>query len=270
MKSRLIAAILIVPLFFVAQNVRADLQIAAAADLTFVMQELVKEFNKGRKDSSVHVSYGASGNFYAQIIQHAPFDMFFSANEAYVTGLISSNLAEPKERFKYAEGKIVLWVPKSSSIDLNQSGMKLLLSPQIRKIAIANSRHAPYGKAAEAAMKSAGIYDTIRSKLVFGEDISQATQFVQSKSADIGILALGLVKAPEMAAQGKFWVIPSHFYPKLVQEGVILKSAKNQKSAQNFRNYVLGREGKQILEKYGFLQLKQNGPTEVSTSVLGN
>ncbi|MEO5970617.1 MAG: molybdate ABC transporter substrate-binding protein [Bdellovibrionia bacterium] len=270
MKSRLIAAVLIALQPFVALNVKAELRIAAAADLTFVMHELVKEFNKARKDSSIHVSYGASGNFHAQIIQHAPFDMFFSANEEYVTDLISRKLAEPKERFEYGEGRIALWVPKSSPIDLDQSGMEALLNSQIRKIAIANPRHAPYGKAAEAAMKSAGIYERIKRKLVFGEDISQATQFVHTKSADIGILALGLIKAPEIAEQGKFWIIPPHLYPKMVQEGVILKRVKDLNSAQNFRNYVLSQEGKRILEKYGFIQLKSKGSTEVSTSVSGN
>jgi molybdate transport system substrate-binding protein len=130
--------------------------------------------------------------------------------------------------------------------------MEALRSPLVRHIAIANPKHAPYGRAAEAAMRSQGVYDSIKGKLVYGENVAQTFQFVQSGAADIGIIALSLALAPEARSQGRYWEVPIDAYPRIEQGGIILKWTKQTEAAQIFRSFVLGPRGQPILKKYGF------------------
>jgi molybdate transport system substrate-binding protein len=146
----------------------------------------------------------------------------------------------------------VVWVPTASVIDVDKSKMEALRSTSVRHVAIANPRHAPYGKAAEAAMRSHGVYDSIKDKLVYGENVAQTFQFVQSGAADIGIVALSLALAPAAHSQGRYWEVPLDAYPRIEQGGVILKWAKQQEAAQAFRAFVVGDKGQGILKKYGF------------------
>jgi molybdate transport system substrate-binding protein len=122
----------------------------------------------------------------------------------------------------------------------------------VRHIAIANPQHAPYGRAAEAAMKALGVYDTVKSKLVLGENISQTMQFVQSGNAEIGIVALSLAMAPAARDQGRYWEVPLSSYPRIEQGGVILKAAKNPDAVRTFRSFLTDTDGRAILKKYGF------------------
>jgi molybdate transport system substrate-binding protein len=130
--------------------------------------------------------------------------------------------------------------------------MKALLEPAARRIAIANPQHAPYGRAAEAAMKSQGVYDAVKDKLVLGENIAQTAQFVQSGAADVGLIALALARAPAMKNPGSFWEVPLDAYPRLEQGGAITRQARDVELAQRFRDYLLGAEGKTLLKRYGF------------------
>ena len=231
--------------------VAEDITIAAASDLNFVFRELVTEYEKSTGDR-VRLSLGSSGNFYAQIQNGAPFDLYFSADIAYPRKLEEAGLTVPGSLYPYAIGRIVLWAGKDSRLDLSK-GLDVLLEPTIKKIAIANPKHAPYGRVAVAAMEHAQVYDRVKDKLVLGENISQAAQFVESGAADVGIIALSLALAPPMRAAGHYWEIPADAYPPIEQGAVILKSAKNQERAKAFLSFVQGAEGQAMMKRYGFI-----------------
>ncbi|MFL5355904.1 molybdate ABC transporter substrate-binding protein [Archangium sp.] len=227
------------------------LTIAAASDLKFALDELLKEFRAKHPGAQVQVTYGSSGNFLAQISNGAPFDLFLSADAAYPRKLAEQGLLSD-DVFSYAVGRLVVWVPKGSPLPVEQRGMDALREPAAKRIAIANPQHAPYGRAAEAAMKSKGVYDAVKDKLVLGENIAQTAQFVQSGSADVGIIALSLALAPAMKDQGRYWEVPLDAYPRMEQGGAILKRAEDPELARQFRDFLLGAEGKALLERHGF------------------
>jgi molybdate transport system substrate-binding protein len=229
-----------------------ELLVAAASDLKFALDEMLQEFQKEQPQTTVKVTYGSSGNFYSQLSNQAPFDIFFSADIGYPRKLSKQSLTSPGTEFLYAVGYIVVWVPKSSPIDVEHLKIDALRHESVHHIAIANPKHAPYGKAAEAALRSLGIYDAVQQKLVLGENISQTFQFVQSGNAEIGIVALSLALAPGVKDQGRYWQVPLDAYPRLEQGGVILKWAKNPEAAQRFRSFVTGSKGRSLLRRYGF------------------
>jgi molybdate transport system substrate-binding protein len=227
------------------------LTIAAAADLKFALDDLVKQFGEAYPATKVNVSYGSSGNFFAQLQNGAPFDLFFSADIAYPRKLAERGLGADNV-FLYAIGCIVVWVPKDSPVAVDKLGIKALLEPSIHKIAVANPEHAPYGRAAVAALKALNVYDQVASRLVYGENIAQTAQFVQSGAANVGILALSLAVAPQMRDAGRFWQVPLDAYPRIEQGGIILKSTKDLETARTFRDFVLGEHGREVLKLYGF------------------
>jgi molybdate transport system substrate-binding protein len=167
-----------------------EVRVAAASDLKFALDEMLEAFHAHHSDIHAQVTYGSSGNFFAQLSNRAPFDLFLSADVEYPRKLIEQGLAPKDTEFLYGVGRIVVWVPRPSPLDLERLGMQALLDPSVRKIAIANPKHAPYGRAAEAAMKTLGVYDKAQERLVFGENIAQTAQFVQSGAADLGIMGL--------------------------------------------------------------------------------
>ena len=225
-------------------------RVAAAADLRFAMNELAKEF-ESKTGTKVDVTSGSSGNFFAQIQSGAPFDLFFSADMDYPKKLEASGLAEPGTLFEYARGGIVIWTPANSPIDIAKDNWNALLAARVQKIAIANPSLAPYGRAAVAALQKAGIYEQVKTKLVYGENISQAAQFVQSGNAQAGIIAHSLALSPGMK-DGKAWKISGDMHPPIEQGAVALKSAKNKSRALEFLNFVKSSAGQAILEKSGF------------------
>ncbi|HEY1676897.1 MAG TPA: molybdate ABC transporter substrate-binding protein [Candidatus Sulfotelmatobacter sp.] len=227
-----------------------DLTVAAAADLQFAMQDVVAQFQK-QTGKTVNVTYGSSGNFFQQIQNGAPFDMFFSANRDYPNKLDSAGLVEKGSYYGYAKGRIVVWTPNDSKLDIG-SGLKSLLNPKISKIAIANPQHAPYGQAAVAALQKEGIYDTVKGKFVLGENISQTASFVVSGSADVGVIALSLALSPNLKEKGRYAEIPTVDYPPIEQACVILSSSKKKEVAKQFLAYVKTPEVAEILKKYGF------------------
>ncbi len=227
-------------------------RVAAATDLKFALDEMVDLFRVRHPNIKVQVTYGSSGNFYAQLSNRAPFDVFLSADVDYPHRLVREGLASADDEFLYGVGRIVIWVPQSSSIDVEKLGMKSLLSPNARKIAIANPRHAPYGRAAEAAMRSMGVYEQVKDRLVLGDTVLQAGQFVESGSADIGIISRSHALAPSLRGKGRFWEVPLDAYPRRVQGGVILSWAQDRSAAEALRDFVLGEEGRTILRRYGF------------------
>lgn len=231
----------------------APVRIAAAADLKFALDDIIPTFSAAHPAIHVNVSYGSSGNFYSQLSNKAPFDLFFSADIEYPRKLIDSGHAIPDSLFDYAIGQIVIWVRNDSSVDVGSLGAQALNHPSIRKIAVANPAHAPYGRAAIAALTSLGIHDQVKDRFVFGENIAQTAQFVDSGAADIGIIALSLALAPSMRDKGRFWLIPLDSYPPLAQGGVILSWAADVPSTRLFVSFVTGPAGRSILESYGFM-----------------
>ena len=238
-------------IMFVCQFCAAQaITVAAAADLQFAMQDVAAKFQK-ETGKEVKLIYGSSGNFFQQIPSGAPFDMFFSANLDYPKKLEAAGLTEPGSYYEYAKGRIVIWVPKDSKLDLSV-GLQALLNPSIQKIAIANPQHAPYGQAAVAAMQKAGIYDKVKDKFVLGENISQTASFVVSGSADLGIVALSLAMSPNMKDKGRFVEIPVGEYPPIEQACVILNSSNNKETAKQFLSFIKTAEVAETLRKYGF------------------
>lgn len=226
------------------------LSIAAASDLQPAMSRVVSQFEK-ETGQKVDLSFGSSGNFFAQIQNGAPYDLFFSADAFYPQKLESAGLTQPNSYREYATGKIALWVPRDSKIDVS-TGLSVLAGPEVKKIAIADPQHAPYGRAAEAALKKAGVWEQVSPKIVLGENVSQTAQFVQSHSADAGILALSLVLSPAMKDQGRHFEIPQTLYPPLRQAAVILKSAQHKKLAQRFMEFLRKPEIVSLFRQYGF------------------
>ena len=227
-----------------------EIRIAAAADLKFAMSELAEKFEK-QSGTKVSVTYGSSGNFFSQMQNGAPFDLFFSADIEYPRRLESTGLAEPGTLYAYTVGRIVIWTPADSKVDVTKQGWKTLLDASVEKIAIANPEHAPYGRAAVAALQNAGIYESVKSKLVYGENISQAAQFVQSGNAQAGIVAMSLAVSPAMH-DGNCWEISAEMHPAIEQGAIVLKDAKNKEAARAFLEFVKNSAGRAILTKYGF------------------
>lgn len=227
-----------------------EITVAAAADLQFVMQDVGARFQK-ETGKTVKLIYGSSGNFAQQLQNGAPFDMFFSANLDYPKRLEVAGLTEPGTFYQYAIGKIVVWVPNESKLDLSP-GLKALLDPSIKKIAIANPEHAPYGKAAVAALQKENIYNQVKDKFVLGENISQTASFVASGSADVGILALSLALSPNVKDKGRYAEIPASDYPAIEQACVIMRSSKNKDIAQQFLKFIQSPPIKELFQKYGF------------------
>ncbi|HEU4683490.1 MAG TPA: molybdate ABC transporter substrate-binding protein [Nitrospira sp.] len=228
----------------------AELAIAAASDLNFAIKEVVAEFEKAT-GHHVKLSLGSSGNFYAQIQNGAPFDLYFSADIGYPKKLEAAGLAVPGSMYRYAVGRIVLWTHHNSKIDVSH-GFDVLRSPTIKKIAIANPKHAPYGRAAVAAMEQYNVYNLNKDRLVLGENISQAAQFIESGACDVGIIALSLALAPTMKTKGTYWEIPASAHPPLEQGAVVLKRSPNQELAKQFLEFMKGAQGQEIMARYGF------------------
>ncbi|MCI0685139.1 MAG: molybdate ABC transporter substrate-binding protein, partial [Gemmataceae bacterium] len=230
-----------------------EVRVAAAADLKFAFDDVASEFQKKNPAIKVTVTYGSSGNFFAQLSNKAPFDLYLSADIDYPRKLVDAGQAVKESELVYAVGHVVVWVPNGSPLDLDKLGLRAVADPSVKKLAIANPKHAPYGRAAEAALKKFGLYDDVKARLVLGENIAQTAQFVESGSADVGIIALSLALAPAMKDKGRYWTVPLDAYPRLEQGGVILTWAKDMEATQALRSFVAGEEGRGILKRYGFM-----------------
>jgi molybdate transport system substrate-binding protein len=231
----------------------ATIRVAAAADLRFAMDELVAAWTGAGHTTTVEPVYGSSGTFFAQISQGAPFDVFMSADAAYPRELERAGLAPTGGTRVYAIGQIVVWVPSASPLDVARRGLEVLTDPSVRKVAIANPEHAPYGRAAVAALRAAGVLEAVEQRLVLGENVSQAAQFVESGGADAGVIALSLALAPTMRDRGRFAIVPIDSYPRLEQGAVVLSATADPAAAGAFLDFVLGPDGRAVLDRYGFL-----------------
>lgn len=251
MRSRLVSIFALI-LAGCGSPPQSDFLIAAAADLRFAMDDLAAQFQQMHPEVKVRTIYGSSGQFFRQIEQGAPYDVYCSADMAYPLKLRDAGLAITGSEFQYAVGRIVLWVPRDAPLDIEHLGIKALLDPSILHIAIANPDHAPYGKAAVASMRSLGVYDAVKRKLAYGENVSQTLQYVQLRSAEIGIVALSLALAPTVRETGRFWELPIESYPRMNQGGIISKRTKNPDLSRQFRDFITGKEAGETLRSFGF------------------
>ena len=236
-------------LLFVAFSVATaeDLTVAAAADLSSVLPEIAAQYKKQR-GVDIKFSFGSSGNLTTQIQNGAPFDIFFSADEEYPKQLIEHGLAEKDTLYRYAIGRLVVWVPKGRFSKLD--GVKALADPACTKIAIANPKFAPYGRAAESALKNSGIYEAVSARLVIGENVSQTSQFIESGNAACGLIPLS--HALKMKGPGEYWVVPLDAYPPLNQAAVVLSRSTKKLSARKFLDFLRTPEATSLLSRYGF------------------
>ncbi len=234
-----------------AGTVLAQVRVAAAADLRFAMPELAAAFER-TGGGKLQVSFGSSGNFRRQIGEGAPFEIFFSADEAYADALITEGRAQAPGAL-YGIGRIVLFVPRGSRVKTDGTLNDLASAAsdgRLARLAIANPEHAPYGRAAREAMQKTGVYPIVQDKLVLGENVGQAARFATSGAAQAGILPLALMAAPEIADQGSQVVLDASLHAPLRQKAVLLNGAGE--TARRFFDFVRSRAGAEILARYGF------------------
>jgi molybdate transport system substrate-binding protein len=231
------------------QALAEELIIAAAADLKYAMNNLVADFSPQYPDVKIEVISGSSGKFYHQISHEAPFDLYFSADIEYPRKLHADGLTATEPKL-YAIGRIVVWQPGKEG---EPPTLNSLLTPGMEKIAIANPKHAPYGKRAQEALEAAGLWEKVQDKLVFGENIAQTAQFIYSGSAQIGIIALSLAVVPEMQEKGRYNLIDNKLHEPLEQAYTVLKRAADKPVAHAFAAYLETPPARAIFKQYGFI-----------------
>ncbi|MBZ5566419.1 MAG: molybdate ABC transporter substrate-binding protein [Acidobacteriia bacterium] len=227
------------------------LTVAAAADLQSALREIAAQYEKSGA-ARLELVFGSSGSLTTQIEHGAPYDVFMSANMDYPHRLENQGLAVLGTLTPYAIGSLVLWASKTSALDVHALQFKALTAPGVRAIAIANPEHAPYGKAAIAALRWAKLYETLKSRLVLGENVAQAAQFVASGNAQVGIIPLSFALAPELAQTGQWWELPPESYPPITQGAVVLRKSRNQKSAEAFVGFLKSAAAAAIFRRHGF------------------
>jgi molybdate transport system substrate-binding protein len=228
----------------------ATVRIAAASDLKFALDEITEQVEREHPELDISTTYGSSGQFVQQLRNGAPFDVYLSADAAYVQDLVDSGLADSSDAFPYAVGRLVTWFPDGAPP--SGDGIEALADDSVRTVAIANPDHAPYGRAAMAALDSAGVRDAVEGKLVLGENVAQAAEFVRSGNADAGIVALSLVLSDPLRGVGSWTEVPLDSYPRLDQAGVVLAGADDPAAASIVREAILSPDGRAVLAKYGF------------------
>jgi molybdate transport system substrate-binding protein len=227
-----------------------EILVAAASDLRFAMKDLAAAFEKDRPGTKVRVVYGSSGTFYAQIRNGAPFDLFLSADMDYPERLREEGFAAAPT-VPYAVGSLVLWTRKDAGLDLGK-GMSVLLDPGVDRIAVANPHHAPYGMRAKESLVHYGLWDAVRRKLVFGENVAQAAQFVRTGNARAGILSLSLAAAPPMREAGIFVPIDPDSHRSLEQGYLVLRRAVDNGEARALARFMESAAAREILASHGF------------------
>lgn len=243
---------LILGLFLSIGLLSADeIKVAAAADLVYAFGEIKKVYEKLYPEDKLNIAFGSSGKAFTQISNGAPYEIFFSADMGYVEKLKEKGLAVGEVK-PYAHGRIGFWAPKSEKLPL-EKGMEILKDERVKKLAIADPEHAPYGIAAVNALKSQGMYELVKSKLVLGENVSQAAQFVQSGAANLGILPISLAYSDKLRNSGDFYLFPEEWHNEIIQGYGILKPGENKPSVKRFAEFVSTKEAREIFKKYGFL-----------------
>jgi len=226
-----------------------EISVCAASDLKFALDEIIKVYEAKNKEEKVKVSYGSSGKFTTQIINGAPYQLFFAANIEYPMKLKEAGQIVGEIR-PYAIGRLALVTPKGK-IEVKK-GLDILKSAKIEKFAIANPEHAPYGKAAVEVLERSGTLASVKSKYVLGENIQQATNFVLTANADAGIIAYSLLLSPGISDKLDSYLIPANLHKEMKQAYTITKKGENDPSVKKFVAFFESRESDVILKRYGF------------------
>ncbi|HYC75998.1 MAG TPA: molybdate ABC transporter substrate-binding protein [Planctomycetota bacterium] len=226
-------------------------RVAAAADLRFVLDRLSTAFAAERPGTSVQATYGASGSLAAQIAAGGPFDVLLSADRAYPERLAADGLVDGAP-FDYATGRLVVWTSERVAADVAARGLAALADATIVKASVADPSHAPYGRAAIAALKNAGVYHVAAPKLVYGSNVAQAAQFAESGAADAAVLAHAVAAHGPLAAKGRRVDVPADLHPPVRQAGCVLKSAGDPAAARAFAAFLRGSTARAVLADAGF------------------
>ena len=253
-RAALAAAALLAVLLPTAPAARAadSVSIAAAADLVFCLDELDAVFKQAHPGADLKVSSGSSGKFTAQIKNGAPFEVFLSADMNYPRDLVKAGLADEKSLTQYAIGRLVFWTAKPDTVDVTK-GLAVLANPEpVKKLAVANPDHAPYGRAAKEALQHEKLWEAVQPRVVLGEDIAQTAQFVETGNADAGLVALSLVLSPRLAKVGKWWEVPVEFYGRLEQGAVLTTAGAKNPFARDYIEFLRSPEARKIFDRYGF------------------
>ena len=246
--KRLRAALL---LFAACAAPAQPLRIAAAASLQGPLDEAASAFRRAHPGAQVEISYGASGSLTAQIQQGAPFDLFLAADMAYpAKAALNGHGRGPV--FPYATGHLVLWVRKELGLDPSKTGLAVLGDARIARIALANPKLAPYGAAAEAALRHGGLWEALQAKLVFGGNIAQTAQYLQVGAAEAGFIASSEARHPALQAAGLAWTVPEPLHPPLTQGGLVLTNGAAPEAAEAFAAFLRSASGQAILARAGF------------------
>lgn len=241
-------------IFGVSSNSRGaeTVSVAAAADLVYCLDDLNAVFKKSHPDADLKVTTGSSGNFATQIKNGAPFDVFLSADVSFPRDLVKAGLADESTLTVYATGKIVVWTTHPETVDVSKGLSVISDANAVKKLAVANPDHAPYGRAAKEALQHDKLWDAVQSRVVLGENIAQTAQFVETGNADAGIVALSLVLSPKLAKVGKWQEIPAEDYNKLEQAAILTKFGAGKPLARAYLEFLRSPEARSIFDRYGF------------------
>ncbi|MHB8453378.1 MAG: molybdate ABC transporter substrate-binding protein [Acidiferrobacterales bacterium] len=225
-----------------------EVNVAVAANFIHTVEDLGTEF-AGRGGGRLVISSGSTGKLYAQIHAGAPYDILLSADAATPGRLVEQGLAVAGSRFTYARGRLVLWSRSPTLVDRDG---KVLRGKKFRHLAIANPKTAPYGAAALAALRHLGLWQSVRSRIVRGEDIGQTFQFADSGNAELAFVALAQLKDPDLRSGGSYWLVPQNLYPPINQQAVLLERAKSNSAALAFLSFLQSPAAQSIIRRYGY------------------
>ena len=225
---------------------RKEIIVAAASDLTPAFEELGRNFEQATGIKVVY-NFGSTGTLARQIENGAPIDLFAAANVEFVNSLEQKNLIIPDTKALYARGRITIWTNAESPLKIDR--LEDLAQPEVKRIGIANPEHAPYGAAAREAMQSIGIWDRVKDKLVFGENVRMTLQYAETGNVDVSIVALSL----SVQSKGRWVLVPEELHKPLEQTLAVVKATKHEQQARQFAAFINGPQGRPVMRKYGFV-----------------
>jgi molybdate transport system substrate-binding protein len=235
-----------------ALNAQTRIRVAAATDLRSCLETLTNAFQVEHPNFDLLPTFGPSGVLLTQLKSGLETDLYLSADVAYAHDLAAAGLAAEADVFESGQGRLVIWVRNESPIDVVTLGAEALLDTSVRRVAIANPVHAPYGRAAVAALEHLGLHDRLKEKLAVGESAAQAAHYVESGAAEVGILPMALAKGTRLSESGRFWAVPAEAHPPIRHGGAIHARAIDREATVAFRNFLLSPPGRAILARYGF------------------
>lgn len=227
----------------------SEITVAVAANFSKPLEDIAKNYQQDT-GNTIKISSASTGKLYTQIANGAPFDVMLSADTKTPSKLVTEHYALAGSQFTYAQGRLALWAAKSGVVDQDGAVLK---AGSAQHVALCNPKLAPYGQAAIETMTSMQVLPALKSKLVQGENITQAYQFVASGNADIGFVALSQIYKDGKVTSGSAWIVPAHYYKPILQDAVVLTASKDKKSAAEFLAYLKGAKTKALMQRYGYL-----------------